>query len=300
MSTPVIGRFAPSPTGPLHFGSLVAALASYLSAKSQNGLWLVRMEDLDPPREEPGAADNILRTLEAYGLKWDGPVMYQSTRAGAYEDALARLNENGLTYYCTCSRRDIEEINQEQAHPRRYPGTCRSQTHSVADSAIRVLTDDSTISFTDLLQGNIKQNVNAETGDFILKRRDGLYAYHLAVVVDDIDQRVTEIVRGCDLLDSTPPQMYLYGLLNHAVPKYFHIPTVVNKNGQKLSKQNLAKALDINNAKATLFRGLAYLGVPPPETIGDMTIEELIHWGVNAWQPEKLPKKNKIVWSEGE
>lgn len=231
------GRFAPSPTGPLHLGSLVAAVASYLDAKAHQGEWLVRMEDVDLPRCIPGADTEILRALEALGLHWDGPVLYQTQRTGAYERALFELRARDLAYPCTCSRREAGE---------RYPGTCRQgPTQPGRPVAWRVRGED----------------------DFVVKRSDGLFAYQLAVVVDDAFQGITDVVRGADLEDSTPRQNWLQRALGYPVPRYLHIPVVTNEQGEKLSKQTKAPALDLTRVEEQLNAALRFLGLPETGTV---------------------------------
>ncbi|MDX9952048.1 MAG: tRNA glutamyl-Q(34) synthetase GluQRS, partial [Methylophilaceae bacterium] len=239
------GRFAPSPTGPLHFGSLVAALASYLEARQQQGEWLLRMEDLDTPRNMPGAADAILRSLEAFGFEWDGPVVYQSERHDLYAAALARLQEDGLVYPCGCTRKEIADSAIHGIEGAIYPGTCRSGLPPGKTArAWRIRAENRTIGFDDAIQGHVAQNLARDIGDFVLKRADGFYAYQLAVVVDDADQGITHVVRGADLLDSTPRQIYLQQVLGLPAMHYAHIPVVLNAQGEKLSKQTQAAAVD--------------------------------------------------------
>jgi glutamyl-Q tRNA(Asp) synthetase len=251
-SAPYRGRFAPSPTGPLHLGSLVAALGSYLDAKAHGGEWLVRIEDLDTPRTVPGAADDILRTLERFGLEWDGPVLYQSTRIDAYEAALDQLRRRDLAFPCTCSRKDIGE---------RYPGTCRTGPRGSRDAlSWRFRVSGETVEFEDRRLGPQRQNVEEYVGDFVLKRADGLFAYQLAVVVDDAAQGITDIVRGEDLLDSTARQIQLQRSLGYPQPRYLHLPVVNNELGQKLSKQTGAAALDPARVPELLEQARLLLG----------------------------------------
>jgi glutamyl-Q tRNA(Asp) synthetase len=238
------GRFAPSPTGPLHLGSLVAALGSYLDAKAHGGEWLVRMEDIDTPRTVPGAADDILRTLERFGLEWDGPVLYQSTRIGTYEAAFEDLRKRDLIFPCGCFRKDV--VN-------RYPGTCRHGIRGRLDTpSWRFRVSGEIVHFEDRRLGPQSQNVQEYVGDFVLKRADGLFAYQLAVVVDDAYQGITDVVRGEDLLDSTARQILLQRALGFPQPRYLHLPLVLNETGQKLSKQNGATALDPNRVEELL------------------------------------------------
>lgn len=292
-----IGRFAPSPTGPLHFGSLLAAVASYLEAKSQKGLWLVRMEDLDKPREIKGAADQILRTLEAFGFEWAGEIMYQSQRSDAYAQALESLKTKKLSYPCTCTRKEIaDSANMLGVDGVIYPKTCLNQPIKQNKAlAWRLLTDNTTISFTDAIQGNISQNLGEQVGDFIVKRADALYAYQLAVVVDDAAQGVTHIVRGADLLDSTPRQIYLQQVLNLAPIEYAHIPVASNVAGEKLSKQTLALALDLNDASNLIWHALAFLGQLPPTDLKNSTLQEIWQWATEHWDLTKTPQQHHIV-----
>lgn len=248
------GRFAPSPTGPLHLGSLVAALVSYLDARQRGGVWLVRIEDLDPPREQPGAADAILRSLEAHGLHWDESLRYQSQRSDAYEAALAQLAEADQLFWCRCSRKQL-------ADHRLYPGTCRACRQPRKDAAIRWQVPDSIERFNDRYQGEQSVDLARQLGDVVLRRRDGPFAYQLAVSVDDLDQGITEVVRGIDLLDSTPWQRALLRSLGATPPDYAHFPVLIGDNGQKLSKQNQAPALDDKRAAHNLQQAFGYLGL---------------------------------------
>ncbi|MEO7403443.1 MAG: tRNA glutamyl-Q(34) synthetase GluQRS, partial [Burkholderiales bacterium] len=261
------GRFAPSPTGPLHFGSLVAAAASYLDARAASGQWLVRIEDLDPPRELRGAGAQILASLEAFGLEWDGPVLHQSTRHEAYRTALESLSERGAVYDCGCTRREIADSNPRWVAGTElvYPGTCAGGlARGRVARATRVRVDPTPITFDDALRGRIEQDLTATIGDFVLKRADGPYAYQLAVVVDDAFQGITDIVRGADLLHSTPRQIHLQRLLGLATPRYMHIPVVLDAAGEKLSKQTLAQPIDPTRPGHTLRRVFEFLGLHPP------------------------------------
>lgn len=286
------GRFAPSPTGPLHFGSLVCGVASFLQARSHKGQWLLRMEDLDPPREVPGAASDILRTLERYGLHWDETVLYQSTRHPAYEDALEQLRQQHLCYPCTCSRKTIK-TNRRKANV--YPGTCRTKSGSrQANASIRVKLHDKLIEFKDILQGPQQQNVYQEVGDFVLKRADGLYAYQLAVVLDDHHQGITEIVRGADLLDNTARQIYLQTLLGLSKPQYLHIPIATNAAGEKLSKQTFADPIHKHSPVFAWIKALQFLGLQPPQETTDADLEALIQWAIQHWQLGHIPKVHRL------
>lgn len=290
----VIGRFAPSPTGPLHFGSLIAALGSYLDARSRGGEWLVRMEDIDPPREQPGAGDEILKTLEAFGLAWDGPVIYQSQRLGIYHDAVTDLLKNKLAYYCTCSRRDIAKLTDGNSGTR-YPGTCRANSRPRENASVRILTNNNGISLLDRLQGEFHWDLEYEFGDFIIKRKDRLFAYHLAVVIDDAEQGITDIIRGADLLDSTPHHLYLQQVLGLATPSYLHLPMAIDKTGAKLSKQTHAKPVTINNAVPELQAALTFLNQTLPPEHAHCNKHELLVWAIKHWDLEKIPASRKII-----
>lgn len=285
-----IGRFAPSPTGPLHFGSLVSALASYLDARSRGGQWLVRMEDLDPPREQPGAAEAILASLEKHGLEWDGTVVYQSQRHEAYRATLAELEQAELVYPCNCTRRDLQSMGGV------YNGHCRHRKVDRSKAyALRLKLYDLPASapqlpeitrFDDLIQGHQSQKLRFEAGDQIVKRKDGLFAYQLAVVVDDMAQGISHIIRGSDLLEVSARQQFLFQLLGAKAPIYGHVPVAVNAEGQKLSKQNLAPPLNPSEAGANLWRALAFLNQKPPAELANATPEELLDWGLRHWQTD--------------
>lgn len=284
MKAEYIGRFAPSPTGPLHIGSLVAAVGSYLQAKANRGKWLVRMEDLDPLREQPGAADAILRSLEAHGLHWDEKIVFQSERHGAYEAAIEQLIASGHAYPCSCSRKTLQETAKPGPYGLIYPGRCRTgPADERQQHAIRVRTHNQPIRFVDRRIGEYWQRLESEVGDFIIKRADGFFAYQLAVVVDDAAQGITEIVRGEDLLDNTPRQIHLQKLLGLPTPEYLHLPIVTNERGQKLSKQSHAPALENKKAARNLAMALTFLGLkPPPEMTGE-SMENLLLWGIQNW-----------------
>ncbi len=290
LPTDYIGRFAPSPTGLLHIGSLLTALASYADARANRGKWLVRMEDLDPPREMPGAAAHILHTLEAFGFEWDGEVVWQSRRHSLYRDALGRLKEKGLLYPCYCSRKDWQAAAAQGADGFVYNGRCRrpeDRPHTDKPPAWRIRVNDETIGFDDGIVGHYAQNLARDIGDFVLLRADGFWAYQLAVVADDADQGITHIVRGQDLLVSTPRQIYLQRCLGFATPHYAHLPLLVNKHGQKWSKQTLAPALDENNKEQLLRQVLEYLNLPPAPEVSRP--QALLSWAIEHWQPHKIP-----------
>ncbi len=289
-STPYIGRFAPSPSGPLHFGSLVTALASYLDAKAHGGQWLVRMEDLDPPREQPGAATAILHCLEGHGLNWDGEVIYQSQRHQAYQDCLESLVSRHWAYPCGCSRQDLSNMGGI------YNGHCRNHPVNLAQPyslrlklyGIEGYSSADEIHFHDLIQGLQAQNLRTHAGDQIVKRRDGFYAYQLAVVVDDIAQGITHVIRGADLLEVTGRQLFFFELLGAPLPAFGHVPLAVQENGQKLSKQNHARAIDAQAASRNLWRGLEFLGQNPPADLADASTNEILDWGLHYWHRDKI------------
>jgi len=285
------GRFAPSPTGPLHFGSLVAAVGSFLEARTRGGEWLVRMEDLDPPRVAAGAADDILRTLAAFGLECDGPVAYQSARNDAYHCVLHRLRELRCVYPCACSRREIADSAVAGTEGPVYPGICRGGiTGGKAARALRLDTRGAAVVFEDAIQGRIACELERESGDFVLYRADGTYAYQLAVVVDDAEQGVTDIVRGADLLASTPRQIYVQQLLGLPRPRYVHLPVAVNTQGEKLSKQTLAMPVDRVRPLPALIAALSFLGQSPPRVLAQATVRELWDWALKNWDLARVPR----------
>lgn len=275
------GRFAPSPTGPLHFGSLVAALASYLDARHAGGRWLLRIEDLDPPRESPAAPAAIIRQLKACGLDHDGEVLYQSQRLDAYEAALANLTRAGLTFPCYCSRAAVGAV---------YDGKCRHRRFDATrgDYSVRIRVDDRTISFEDAICGHQESRLSKDVGDFIVRRKDGLFAYQLAVVVDDAWQGITHVVRGNDLLDSTPRQIYLCQCLDLPVMAYAHVPVIVDAGGHKLSKQTHAAPVDTKSPVDLLRRALQSLGQPTQAGIN--RLDTLLARAVDAWNPATIPR----------
>lgn len=270
------GRFAPSPTGPLHLGSLVAAVGSWLYARAEGGRWLVRMEDIDTPRVVPGSAEEIFGALRRYALEWDGEVVWQSRRTALYERALEELRAQGLVYGCACSRADSERV---------YPGTCRNGiAPGKTARAIRFRAPDQVIAFDDLVAGHHEENVAEQTGDFVVRRADGLFAYQLAVVVDDADQGVTQVVRGADLLESTPRQIALQRALGYPTPRYAHLPLVVNADGSKLGKRDGAlplPTLDEARVRETLTLALRHLGI---EGIPDGSPREMLELALRAFR----------------
>lgn len=292
-----IGRFAPSPTGLLHIGSLLTAVASYADARAHQGKWLVRIEDLDPPREMPGAAADILRTLEAFGFEWDGEVAYQSRRYDLYQDTLDRLKAAGLVYPCYCSRKDWQAAATQGADGFVYNGRCRNPQQRPDTQnkmpAWRIQVPDRVIGFSDGIVGQYAQNLAHDIGDFVLLRADGYWAYQLAVVADDADQGITHIVRGQDLLVSTPRQIYLQQCLGVPTLSYAHLPLLTNNQGQKWSKQTLAPALDLNQKEQLLRQVLTYLNLPDAPAINRP--QELLDWAVTHWQMDKIPKLSIIT-----
>jgi glutamyl-Q tRNA(Asp) synthetase len=287
-----VGRFAPSPTGPLHLGSLATAVASFLHARQARGEWLVRIEDIDPPREVPGAADDILRTLEAFELEWDGPVLFQSRRLASYRAAAERLLAAGRAFHCRCSRSEIRAANDGESG--RYPGTCRELRIPPGDAAVRVRVDTNRVIFDDGVQGTIDTDLLASLGDYVVMRRDGLPAYHLAVVLDDAEQGVTAIVRGVDLLDSTAAHIHLQGVLGLATPRYYHLPVVVNEQGQKLSKQTGATAVAARD-RAAAARVLALLGLAVPAGLEGERPGVLWQWAAERWSIDSLHGQRELA-----
>lgn len=289
---PPVGRFAPSPTGPLHFGSMVAALGSCLSVRARGGRWLLRIEDVDAPRSVPGAADGILRTLEAYGFAWDGEVLWQSRRTAAYRAAFARLEAAGALFGCACTRREMADSALARDGTRRYPGTCRAGLASGREArAWRLRVPAGRVRFEDGVQGGIEEDVAAEVGDFVLLRADGLFAYQLAVVVDDAEAGVTEVVRGADLLDSTARQMVLQRLLAYPAPAYAHLPVATNAAGEKLSKQTLARSVEDREPARVLVDALDFLGQGPPVGLAESGLDAVWQWAVLNWSLAQVPRR---------
>lgn len=283
LSNPVVGRFAPSPTGPLHFGSLVAALGSYLLAKQSGGTWLLRIEDLDPPRVVPGSADAILRLLELIGFEWDDAVLFQSRRFDRYRQVLALLRERGFLFDCSCSRKElIASAPHSGDDGPIYPGTCRQgAVGQRLERSIRLRVTDEEIFCQDQVFGALQQNLQREVGDFVLQRADGLFAYQLAVVVDDIDSGVNQVVRGADLLFSTPRQVYLYQCLQQPIPTYFHLPLALGGDEQKLSKRHGKSAIITSgNSQKAVWAAFQFLGQRPPESLAGASGRELLAWGL--------------------
>lgn len=277
-----VGRFAPSPSGPLHFGSLITALASYCDAKAHNGLWLVRMEDIDPPREMPGAKSLILHQLEAFGLHWDKDVIYQNERLNLYQQQINQWLNTEIAYACSCNRKRLKSINHQ------YDGYCRNKKNSVNDCAIRFVNTTDTNQFDDLIYGTCNLPAPHNQQDFIIKRKDGLIAYQLAVCMDDIAQGITHVVRGFDLLDTTIWQQALINKLGATPPQYAHIPLAYAGDGRKLSKQNGATAIEVKQATQLLIAALTHLGQQPPTELSNQSVENIILWAVAHWQRKKV------------
>lgn len=282
-----IGRFAPSPSGELHFGSLIAALGSFLQARSCQGKWLVRIEDIDPYREPVGAASRILAMLEHYGLYWDDTVIYQSTRHHEYTQILNWLLQQHHAYYCNCTRRRIQNIGGI------YDNYCRNRQLRGGNYAIRLKQDTPVYSFNDTLFGQLSVSSLIAEEDYIIHRRDGLFAYNLTVVVDDHLQGITEVVRGADLINTTVKQIGLFQLIGWQPPSYFHLPLAIDRHGCKLSKQNQAPALDKKNVVAQLVKALNFLGQPIPDSWQDSKLNELLEFAIYHWQPKLIPLQYK-------
>lgn len=295
---PIVGRFAPSPTGPLHFGSLVAALGSYLLARSGGGRWLLRVEDLDPPRVVAGAAEGMIRLLEQLGLEWDGDILYQSRRSERYRQVLEQLCEQQQVFDCSCSRR---EILLSAPHPGEegpvYPGLCRQGPVGSRDElAIRLRVEDRAISYHDRLFGLQQQNLQREVGDFVLRRADGLFAYQLAVVVDDIDSGVTQVVRGADLLSSTPRQIYLYQCLQQALPDYYHLPLALGEDREKLSKRHgIPGVVTAENGALALWYALVFLGQPVSLALRSAPAKELLVWALENFSTRHISVEPQLA-----
>lgn len=282
-----VGRFAPSPSGPLHFGSLVCALASFLDAKRNSGVWRVRIEDIDPPREDPKHSVTILTQLVDHGLHWDGEIVYQSQFLPDYQRVLDRLQTCQLTYACQCNRKRITQLGGV------YDSHCDALDLAGSDRAIRLRVRQAIapcmITIEDQVMGHHDQDLLREVGDFILRRRDGLYSYQLASVIDDHRQGITHIVRGSDLLSSTPRQRYLQACLGYSTPVYAHLPLAVDLHGNKLSKQNHAAPLNHASPSKTLWHALAWLAQDPPNALLDASVDALIAWATAHWTLSRVP-----------
>lgn len=286
------GRFAPSPTGAPHFGTLLGALASYLHARATGAQWLLRIEDLDQIRRVEGAADEMLHTLDRLGLHWDGPVLYQSDRISHYEEALRWLIDRNLAYPCGCTRKDFIDTHYGPEGPV-YPGSCRAGI-AVGKTvrSFRLKVENRDICFDDLVQGRHCQNLARDIGDFIIKRADGFFAYQLAVVVDDAYQGITQVVRGADLLGSTQRQIHIQQTFGYVQPEYLHIPVVLGPDGKKLSKSEDAPAIDLAKPERLLTQALGVLGHTPPADLGH---RELLDWGIANWQPSNIPAVTSLT-----
>ncbi len=290
-----VGRFAPSPTGPLHIGSLLTAVASFLDARSNDGLWHLRIDDLDTTRNVPESIPRILDTLEKAGLTWDGPILYQNRQLEKYQTALEKLETRDLVYACSCSRKYLSGIAVNGSDHRVYPGICRDKKpRAAARHATRLRTFHSAIGFNDRLQGHHEQNLARDVGDFILKRRDNIFAYQLAVVIDDASQRITQVVRGFDLIESTPQQIYLYSLLDLPVPDYCHVPVVVDQHGMKLSKRTGANAVPKSELSFVIYKVLGLLKHPAPKEMESAPPRELLQWGIKNWNIGNLVKARQV------
>lgn len=294
-TSPYIGRFAPSPSGALHFGSLIAALGSFLDARTHDGRWLLRIEDVDTPRTVPGAAEGIVRTLERFGFEWDGPVVWQSARTGAYEAALELLKRGGHAYPCACTRRELAGEPLARDGSRRYPGTCRNGLPTGREGRAWRVRAEGVVRFDDAVQGAQEVDLGADAGDYVVKRADGLFAYQLAVVIDDAEAGVTHVVRGADLLDSTARQIHLLGLLERPVPAYAHLPLATNAAGEKLSKQTLARAVDDYPPDASLLAALDFLGQNPPFALARAPLAEIWQWARANWSISAVPRRREAV-----
>lgn len=294
--TPVVGRFAPSPTGALHLGSLVAALGSYLYARHAGGLWHLRIEDIDLPRVIPGIADDILATLETLGFQWDGEVLYQSRRTDFYRAALDDLIGKGVAYMCGCTRSEIAQIASPPSPGDEvvYPGVCRDGVPpGKVERAYRVKVYDEIISFQDDIAGRYSQALSASCGDFVIHRADGPFAYHLAVVVDDEATGVNQVVRGADLLPSTPRQIYLQRLLGYRTPVYAHLPLVISPDGGKLSKRDNAVSIAADkdlrkDGGNLLLSALRFLGQQPPSSLRNTSCYEVLEWAIAHFVPGNI------------
>lgn len=285
-----VARFAPSPTGPLHFGSLIAALGSWLDARSRGATWAVRVDDVDRHRCAPGAADDILRTLEAFGLHWDGPVVYQSERDEAYAAALECLRDQDLAFACACTRKEVQAGGEAGPLGFIYPGTCRDGLPPDREArAWRLRASSGSVRFDDRARGRQVIHLADEVGDFVIRRGDGLFAYHLAMVVDDAELGVTDVVRGGDLLPCTAPQIALQQALNRPTPHYMHLPVAVNEHGRKLSKQTKAPAVDRNDPAPAIQHALAFLGQQPPDWLARAQPTHSLEWALSHWDPGQLP-----------
>ena len=286
------GRFAPTPSGPLHFGSMIAAIGSYCDARAHGGDWQVRIDDIDAPRVVEGSADEILRTLEGFALEWDGSPIYESHNIDAFRNALHALRAAGKVFACACSRREIAKSAITGIEGPVYPGNCRNGLPpGRAARSLRLRVDeDTTVRFDDGLQGPVSQELATAVGDFVVYRQDGIFSYHLACVVGDTHQDVTHVVRGADLIDSTPRQIYLQQLLHLSTPAYLHLPVATNERGEKLSKQTHASPVDAAQAASTIYAVLRLLGQQPPQELARWSAADAMQWAVGAWRRDRIPR----------
>lgn len=291
------GRFAPTPSGPLHMGSLFTALASYLQARAKGGQWLVRIDDLDTPRNVPGADTVILQQLESHGLQWDEAPRYQSQHIEQYQHALNVLTERKLLYACTCTRAELATTSIAGPDGPVYAGTCRNKSIGTEKHSLRVRADDSSLSFVDLLLGKQTRQLRREIGDFVVQRSDGILGYQLACAVDEFEQGITEVIRGADLLDSTFRQLFIQALLGLKHAQYGHLPVLVQSDGKKLSKQNRAAPIEAKNASSNLMRCLTALGQNPVASLSGATPAEVVSWAIRHWDLARIPKKAALQWS---
>lgn len=297
------GRFAPSPTGSLHFGSLIAAVASYLCSRQHpQSQWLLRIEDVDTERKQKGATQSIIETLETYGFEWDSEIIYQSERSKYYQDALDSISQH--SYPCSCTRKDLKALSTEMTFGYNYPGLCREgqQNLSVKNPSIRLLTHNKNICFQDQCQSDtFCQNIEADIGDFILKRRGDLFAYQLAVVVDDHLQGINHVVRGADLFDNTPRQIYLQQLLQYQTPEYLHFPVATTEDGRKLSKQNRSPEISSKDSLSSmrhLLSALRFLGQNPPNIDEFLNLDDVWKWSMINWNIDKIPKTMDVIFEQ--
>ena len=287
------GRFAPSPTGPLHFGSLYTAVASFLQARASGGKWLVRIDDLDPFRCRPSYATQILKTLEQYGLIWDESVLYQSTRQSAYKIALDKLDRIQCLYPCSCSRKDLIERGVKHGI---YDQYCLQHKPDIKQPhAIRIHVPIDTVNFSDTVQGHLQYSLKQDTGDFVIFRKDQVFAYHLAVVLDDNEQGITHVLRGHDLIASTPQQLFLQQLLAIKPPIYAHIPVISDARGVKLSKQTYAKDIALSPVRETLISTLAHLNLKPPVELFSCHLSDILDWGIEHWSNDLIKRQDAIA-----
>ena len=291
---PYVGRFAPSPTGPLHIGSLTTAVASYLHAKKVNGEWLLRIDNIDQPREKPGAADSIRKTLNAFQLEWDRDVYYQSSEMKKYHDVAEKLVTLERAFRCSCTRKQLQKTGKSSVLGIRYPGECRTRKKHHKPTSIRVLVESEELAFIDALQGQKIINLSHLIGDYMIIRSDKLPSYNLSTVLDDFSQGVTHIVRGIDLLDLTSIHIHLQRILGMQTPNYLHLPIVVNANGQKLSKQTGAPPIINSDAKKTALIILSYLGLQVPNELIGSVPSELWAWAIPNWIPNNLANQRTI------